>query len=62
MFDGCSQLFAHTCQWHHGLRRIEKNGNRVMMKISAFTRNPKIRDTQLDLRVPVGTKVTYALR
>ncbi len=44
------------------LRRVEKNGNRVMMKISAFTRNPKIRDTQLDLRVPVGTKVTYPLR
>ncbi len=43
-------------------RQIEKNGNRLEMRISAFTPNPKISQTQLKLHIPEGTKVIYPLK
>jgi outer membrane lipoprotein-sorting protein len=42
--------------------QVEKNGNRVTMKISAFTLNPEMSEAQLELHIPVGTKVMYPLK
>jgi outer membrane lipoprotein-sorting protein len=42
--------------------QIEKNGNRVTMKISVFTLNPEISEEQLELHIPTGTKVMYPLK
>ena len=44
------------------LVQIEKNGTRILMHITAFTMNPEISETQLELHVPAGTKVTRPLQ
>ena len=44
------------------LVQIEKNGTRILMHITTFTRNPEISEAQLDLPVPAGTKVTHPFK
>jgi outer membrane lipoprotein-sorting protein len=44
------------------LTQVEKNGDRVVMKISAFNPNIAISDAQLALHLPAGTKVVYPLQ
>jgi outer membrane lipoprotein-sorting protein len=42
--------------------QAEKNGNRLIMRIAAFTLNTEISEAQLALHVPEGTKVTHPLQ
>jgi outer membrane lipoprotein-sorting protein len=42
--------------------QVEKNGNRVAMKISDFILNPEVSEAQLKLHIPEGTKVVYPLQ
>jgi outer membrane lipoprotein-sorting protein len=44
------------------LVQVEKNGTRILMHITTFTMNPEINETQLELHVPAGTKVTHPLQ
>jgi outer membrane lipoprotein-sorting protein len=44
------------------LVQVEKNGTHILMHITTFTMNPEISETQLDLHVPAGTKVTRPLQ
>lgn len=44
------------------LVQIEKNGTRVLMRMTTFTMNPEISEAQLALDVPAGTKVTHPLK
>jgi len=46
----------------HELVQVEKSGTRILMHITTFTLNPEISETQLDLHVPAGTKVTHPLQ
>jgi outer membrane lipoprotein-sorting protein len=44
------------------LVQAEKNGTRIRMHITTFTMNPEISEAQLELNIPVGTKVTHPLQ
>lgn len=44
------------------LTQVEKNGDRIVMKISAFNPNAAIAEAQLALHLPAGTKVVYPLQ
>jgi len=41
--------------------QIDKNGTRLRLAITAFTINPDLRETQLELHIPPGTRVTRPL-
>jgi outer membrane lipoprotein-sorting protein len=42
--------------------QVEKNGTRVHMQITTFTMNAEVSEAQLELHVPVGTKVVHPLK